>query len=89
MEIEEEVKKISGAESVCIAATDPDGILGEVPRLLILKDTLKIDIEELRKRLREKVKGYKYPRFFEIVDSLPLTTNGKKKRIKERPQSQP
>lgn len=89
VEIEEEVKKISGAESVCIAATDPDGILGEVPRLLILKDTLKIDIEELRKRLREKVKGYKYPRFFEIVDSLPLTTNGKKKRIKERPQSQP
>ena len=88
-EIEEEVKKISGAESVCMAAADPDGILGEVPRLLILGDTLTIDIEELRKRLRERIEGYKYPRFFEIVDSLPVTANGKKKRIKESLQSKP
>ena len=89
VEIEEEVKKISGAESVCMAAADPDGILGEVPRLLILGDTLTIDIEELRKRLRERIEGYKYPRFFEIMDSLPVTANGKKKRIKESLQSKP
>ena len=83
VEIEEVVEKISGAESVCMAAKDPDGILGEVPRLLILKDTLNMDIEELRKRLKDRIEAYKYPRYFEIVDSLPFTANGKKKRRME------
>ena len=80
MEIEEAVKKISGAEAVCMAVADPDGILGEVPRLLILRDSLRIDIDQLKSMLRERIETYKYPRFFETVDSLPLTSTGKNKR---------
>lgn len=79
VEIEETVKEIAGAESVCMAAADPDGILGEVPRLLILKDSLRMDMEELKSRLRERLETYKYPRLFELTESLPLTANGKKK----------
>ena len=80
MEIEEAVRRISGAEAVCIGVSDPDGILGEVPRLLILRDSLRMDIDELKSRLREKIETYKYPRFFETVDTLPLTATGKNKR---------
>lgn len=80
IEIEEEVRKISGAESVCIAAPDPDGILGEVPCLFILKDSLRMDLEELKVGLMKRLENYKLPRFFKIVDSLPLSSNGKKKR---------
>ena len=80
IEIEEEVRKISGAESVCIATPDHDGILGEVPCLFILKDSLRMDLEELKVGLMKRLENYKLPRFFKIVDSLPLSSNGKKKR---------
>ncbi|MDE6271924.1 MAG: acyl--CoA ligase [Muribaculaceae bacterium] len=80
VELEETVKEICGAESMAVAMADPDGILGEVPKLLIVRDSFSISREELNIKLQEVLAPYKRPRFIEIVDALPLTANGKKRR---------
>ncbi len=80
VEIEETAKRISGAESVCMAVPDPTGILGEVPKLLVLKSSLTMDPEDLSRALAEDLASYKLPRFVDVVSALPLTANGKKKR---------
>lgn len=83
-EIEDVVEKICGADSVCVAIDDPDGILGEVPKLLVAKDSLKISINELEQLLRQNLEPYKLPRFIELIDSIPRTPSGKKQRLKAR-----
>lgn len=81
VEIENAVMDMCGADSICVAVTDPDGILGEVPKLYVLSSTLLIPMEALKESLKKKLEAYKYPRFFELTDKIPTTANGKKKRI--------
>lgn len=80
IEIEDALSKIGVRESMCVAAKDPDGVLGEVPKVLLVKGTFTMTIDEIRERLRGEIEAYKMPKIFEVVDSIPKTESGKKKR---------
>lgn len=80
VEIEDALTEIGVGESMCIAAKDPDGILGEVPKVLLVKGTFSMSVEEMKDKLRLKIEAYKMPKIFEVVDSIPKTESGKKKR---------
>jgi 4-hydroxybenzoate-CoA ligase len=75
-------------EAAVVAKEDGDGLLR--PKAYItLKDGAKTgDAEPLREALKEHVKQqigmWKYPRWIEIVDSLPKTATGKIQRFKLR-----
>ena len=74
-------------EAAVVAKEDSDGLLR--PKAYItLKDGKAGDTETLREALKEHVKQqigmWKYPRWIEIVDSLPKTATGKIQRFKLR-----
>jgi 4-hydroxybenzoate-CoA ligase len=75
-------------EAAVVAKEDGDGLLR--PKAYItLKDGAKVeDAGPLREALKEHVKQqigmWKYPRWIEIVDSLPKTATGKIQRFKLR-----
>ncbi len=74
-------------EAAVVAKKDSDGLLR--PKAFItLKDDVKAEAEPLRESLKEHVKQqigmWKYPRWIEVVDSLPKTATGKIQRFKLR-----
>lgn len=81
IEIEDALSQIGVGESMCVAIKDPDKILGEVPKVYLVRNTFTISVEEIKSRLQNILESFKMPRFFEIVDSIPKTSSGKKKRI--------
>lgn len=80
IEIEDALTAIGVGDSMCIAVNDPDGILGEVPKVLLVKGSFSMSIEEIDAALRGRLEAYKMPKLFEVVDSIPKTESGKKKR---------
>ena len=80
VEIEEALAAAGVGESMCVAVSDPDGILGEVPKALLVKGTFSAEPESIAEALRHMLEPYKLPRFYEVVDSIPKTASGKKKR---------
>lgn len=84
VEIEDALSGIGVGESMCVAMKDPEGVLGEVPKALLVKGTFAIGIDEIKGELRKRIEEYKMPRVFEVVDSIPKTSSGKKQRTKCR-----
>lgn len=80
VEIEDALESIGVGESMCVAIPDPAGILGEIPKAMLVKGSFSLTIDEIRSRLRDKLETYKLPAVYEVVDSLPKTANGKKIR---------
>lgn len=80
VEIEYALEKVGVGESMCVAVPDPDGVLGEVPKALLVKGSFTKGIDEIRKTLSGLLESYKMPRIFETVNSIPKTASGKKKR---------
>lgn len=80
IEIEDALAEIGVGESMCIAEKDPDGVLGEIPKVLLVKGSFSFTIDEIKDKLRNMIEAYKMPKFFEVVDSIPKTESGKKKR---------
>lgn len=80
VEIEEALAKAGVGESMCVAAKDPDGILGEVPKALLVKGTFSASVDDIKAAMCTMLEAYKQPRIYEIVDSIPKTSSGKKKR---------
>jgi 4-hydroxybenzoate-CoA ligase len=74
-------------EAAVVAKKDSDGLLR--PKAFItLKDEARNTAEHLRETLKEHVKQqigmWKYPRWIDVVDSLPKTATGKIQRFKLR-----
>ena len=74
-------------EAAVVAKKDGDGLLR--PKAFItLKDEAKGDAKSLSETLKEHVKQqigmWKYPRWIDVVDSLPKTATGKIQRFKLR-----
>lgn len=80
IEIEEALAKAGVGESMCVAIPDPDGILGEVPKAFLVKGSFTKEIQEIKEALSDLIESYKLPKSYEIVDSIPKTPSGKKKR---------
>lgn len=80
VEIEDALEKTGVQESMCVAIPDPDGILGEVPKALLVKGTFTKSLDLIKSELSTLLEAYKMPRVYEIVDSIPKTASGKKQR---------
>jgi acyl-CoA synthetase (AMP-forming)/AMP-acid ligase II len=65
----------------------PDGRMGEVGYAYVIpRLNATVTPDELRAWCREKMANYKVPRYFEIVDAVPLNASGKvlKYELRER-----
>ena len=77
-------------EAVAQAAVigSPDALRGEVVKAFIILADGQTPSEALAQNIRQNVKqrlaAYEYPREIEFVDSLPMTTTGKVRRIELR-----
>ena len=75
-------------EAAVVPKEDSDGLLRPKAFITLKDDAKGADAETLREALKEHVKQqigmWKYPRWIEIVDSLPKTATGKIQRFKLR-----
>ncbi len=79
IEVEEHLNEIDGIEeSVCVGVHDD--VLGEVVKAFCVCSK-EVDFEEVKKILFKKIETYKIPAFFETINSLPKTQNGKLQRL--------
>lgn len=81
VEIEDALSIAGVGESMCIAIKDPNGILGEVPKAYLVRSTFTNSLEDIKSRLHTILEPFKMPRVFEVVETIPKTSSGKKKRI--------
>lgn len=76
-EVEEILMMHPAVEEVCVGGI-PDARQGEaVKAWVVLKEGKQVTTEELRQFCREKITGYKVPRFFKFRKDLPKTLVGK------------
>ena len=84
-EVEHIINQIPGiAESACIAAKDPEGILGEVVKAYIVpENSTKLETSCIIQHLREHLEPHKVPRILEFrFKPIPRTDSGKLQRQK-------
>ena len=80
IEVEEVLNEMEGIrESACVGVHDD--VLGEVVKAFCVCSK-EVDFEEVKKTMMKKLEGYKIPAFFETIESLPKTQNGKLQRLK-------
>ena len=80
LEIEEIARKYPGvSECACIGITDD--VMGEQIKLIIVKSSGVFDLSSLKKYLKSNLEKFKLPYYYEFMDSLPKTNNGKIKKF--------
>ncbi len=82
MEVEDIICSLGVGDCVCVPMKDPDGIMGELVKCLVLKGSTQLSFEEIAERLQGKLEPYKRPSKYEWVNDIPKTLSGKKQRIK-------
>lgn len=80
-EIEDAAISLGVEDCICAAAPDPEGILGEVPKLYVLRNGTSLSFDELKSRLSGVLEPYKVPVMYEWIDEIPKTASGKKQRL--------
>lgn len=75
-EIEDVVAAMPGVREVAAIGV-PDEHAGEVVKLLIVKDNSSLTEEQVKAFCKDKVTGYKHPRYVEFRDELPKSNVGK------------
>lgn len=81
-EVDEQIQKIAGvADCACVAAKDPDGVLGEVVKAFIVKEAdSELTFEQITEQLSGRLESYKIPALYAWIDTIPKTQNGKIQR---------
>ena len=80
-EIEDAAISLGVEDCICAAVPDPEGILGEVPKLYVLRNGTSLSFDELKSRLAGVLEPYKVPVMYEWIDEIPKTASGKKQRL--------
>lgn len=80
-EVEDAICSLGVEDCICIGMDDPNGILGEVPKVYIVKNGTNMPFEEIRRNLASLLEDYKIPVAFEWIDEIPKTASGKKQRL--------
>lgn len=79
IEVEEVLNGMEGIEeSACVGVHDD--VLGEVVKAFCVCSK-EVDFEIIKKDMMKKLEGYKIPAFFERINALPKTQNGKLQRL--------
>lgn len=81
VEVEDAIMAQGVEDCVVVGISDPDGILGEVPKAYVLKGGTKLSLEELKMGIVGKLEPYKVPVAWEWIDAIPKTASGKKQRL--------
>ena len=70
----------------------PDELRGQIVKaFIVLTDDYQASddlADEIRQSVRERLSAHEYPREVEFIDSLPMTTTGKVRRIDLRAREQ-
>lgn len=70
-------------DCACIAAPDPDGVLGEVVKAFIVtRQPEKVVKKEMDRAIGTRLENYKHPVIYETIDEIPKTSSGKVQRLK-------
>lgn len=88
MEVEELIMTHPLVSMVAVYGVTDDKYGEEIKASIVLKHGGVIALEELQSWVKERIAGYKYPRYIEFVETLPLTASGKifKKALREKHQ---
>ena len=82
IEIEDAIIALGGvSDCICVAMKDPRGLVGEVPKVYVLREGTTKSLEEIDTLLGNKIENYKMPVKFEWIDKIPMTSSGKKQRL--------
>lgn len=79
-EVEAAIIKLGIKECACVGFKDPHGILGEIPKVFMVKGDEDISIKQITEALSKTLEPYKIPREFVWINSIPKTESGKIKR---------
>ncbi|MEO1054130.1 MAG: long-chain fatty acid--CoA ligase [Bacteroidota bacterium] len=85
-EIEEVMIKHDAVSLMAVIGVPDDEHGEEIKAFVVLNEGSAISAEELIDWTKEKVAGYKYPRYIDFVDSLPMSATGKilKKELRKQ-----
>jgi acyl-CoA synthetase (AMP-forming)/AMP-acid ligase II len=79
-DVEEVIAELPGIVEVAVIGVDDD-TLGQVIKAFIVVDTnTEVAIDRVKAHCRERLAGYKIPKFIESVAALPKTASGKIRR---------
>ena len=81
MEVEDAICALGVGDCVCVPMKDPDGIMGELVKCYILKDSTTLTFEEIAELLAKKLEPYKRPSAYDYINAIPMTSSGKKQRV--------
>jgi 4-hydroxybenzoate-CoA ligase len=74
-------------EAAVVPEADPEGLLKPKAFVVLRADTKTDGLHEaLKEHVKQKIGPWKYPRWVDVVDSLPKTATGKIQRFKLREQ---
>ncbi|MEH2494729.1 4-hydroxybenzoate-CoA ligase [Bradyrhizobium sp. AZCC 1678] len=72
-------------EAAVVPEADPEGLLKPKAFVVLRADARTDDLHEaLKEHVKQKIGPWKYPRWIDVVDSLPKTATGKIQRFKLR-----
>jgi 4-hydroxybenzoate-CoA ligase len=72
-------------EAAVVPEADPEGLLKPKAFVVLRADAQATGLDEaLKEHVKQKIGVWKYPRWIEVVDSLPKTATGKIQRFKLR-----
>lgn len=72
-------------EAAVVPEADPEGLLKPKAFVVLRPDTDRLQLHEaLKEHVKQKIGPWKYPRWIEVVDTLPKTATGKIQRFKLR-----
>lgn len=82
VEVENAILSLGGvSDCICVPVTDPSGLLGEVPKVYILREGTVLSLKEVSEKLKGKLEQYKLPVEYEWIEKIPKTSSGKKQRL--------
>jgi 4-hydroxybenzoate-CoA ligase len=72
-------------EAAVVPEADPEGLLKPKAFVVLRPGVTTTDLQEmLKEHVKQKIGPWKYPRWIDVVDSLPKTATGKIQRFKLR-----
>ena len=81
MEVEDAICALGVGDCVCVPMKDPKGIMGELVKCYILKDSTTLSFDQIASALQDKLEFYKRPVEYDWIDKIPVTSSGKKQRL--------
>ena len=84
-EVEEVIMQHPAISMVAVIGEPDDKFGEEVKAFVVLKPKESFTTDEIIKWTKEKMAAYKYPRYVEILDALPMSATGKilKKKLRK------